>query len=189
MRERIHIRSTPCDLEAASNPSRTLTHAKLALLALAALALALVVAGCAASPSPTPSECVTVQNGVLVNSACDLPGVTPEPELPSVPVSSSSTACTEPAGCVVFTRVGGCGTCHTIAGVSSANTAPVLSDVGARLTVEEIRQSILEPNAVIADPASCEAAPCEPDLMPQNFGETLTAEQIDDLVEYLSSLQ
>lgn len=189
MRERIHIRSTLCGLEAVSNPSPTLNYVKPALLALTALTLALVLAGCAASPTPTPSECVTAQNGVLVNSACDLPGVTPEPQLPSVPVVSSSTSCTEPAGCVVFTRVGGCGTCHTIAGVSSANTAPVLSDVGARLTVDEIRQSILEPNAVIAEPSSCEAAPCEPDLMPQNFGETLTAEQIDDLVEYLSSLQ
>jgi cytochrome c oxidase subunit 2 len=48
------------------------------------------------------------------------------------------------------------------------------------LSAEEIRQSIVDPNAEIAPGY-------QPGVMPQDFGETLTPDQLDALVEYLAS--
>ncbi|MCB0092115.1 MAG: hypothetical protein KDE54_29705, partial [Caldilineaceae bacterium] len=56
--------------------------------------------------------------------------------------------------------------------------------VGSRLTVDEIVQSIREPNAVLAE--VCPAGPCPANVMPQNFAERLSAEQIDTVAQFLS---
>jgi len=85
----------------------------------------------------------------------------------------------------------GCVSCHSletdmvIVGPSMAAFALEAEKGGEDLgiTAEEfIRQSILEPNAVIPEGFS-------PDTMPQNWGEVLTGEQIDNLVAYLMSLE
>lgn len=79
----------------------------------------------------------------------------------------------------------GCSGCHqfdplgTVGGVG-----PNLTQVGGRLSKEQIIQSIMDPNAVIA--AECPAGPCPQGVMPQNFAETLTQEQIDTLASYLA---
>jgi hypothetical protein len=52
--------------------------------------------------------------------------------------------------------------------------------VSERLSADEIRESILDPDAVIA-------TGFQPGLMLQNFGETLTPEELDQLVAYLSN--
>jgi mono/diheme cytochrome c family protein len=55
------------------------------------------------------------------------------------------------------------------------------------LSKDEIAQSIVEPNTVIAE--VCPAGPCPAGVMPQNFAERLSEEQIDTLATYLSEQQ
>ena len=83
----------------------------------------------------------------------------------------------------------GCPGCHTIDAIgATGKVGPDLSQVGARLTSEEIRQSILDPNAVIAE--KCPTGPCpNPSIMPPNFGERFTAKQLEIVVSFLASLK
>ena len=85
----------------------------------------------------------------------------------------------------------GCITCHSlepevvIVGPSMAGFAHEAEEEGEDLgmTAEEfIRESILDPNAVVP-----EGFPA--DTMPVNWGTVLTDEQLDNLVAYLMSLQ
>ena len=64
----------------------------------------------------------------------------------------------------------GCAACHTIDSVSQAAVAvgPNLSNIGGRADAAYIRESILDPNAVIA--AACPAGPCPSGVMPQTVG-------------------
>ncbi len=79
----------------------------------------------------------------------------------------------------------GCGACHAFgpAGTDS-EVGPSLDELtaaaeGAGMPVEEyVRQSIADPNAVIADGY-------QPDVMPDTYENTLTEEQLDGLVQYL----
>lgn len=74
----------------------------------------------------------------------------------------------------------GCTTCHDVKG-ETRQVGPPLTTVAHRLTPEEIRQSILEPDAVVA-----EGFP--PGLMPKDLAENLTAEEIDQLIAYLQEI-
>ena len=85
----------------------------------------------------------------------------------------------------------GCVTCHSlepdvvIVGPSLAHFGEEAVDEGADygMTGEEfVRQSILDPNAVLA-------ADFPPDTMPTNWGDVLTDEQIDNLVAFIMSLE
>lgn len=78
-----------------------------------------------------------------------------------------------------------CFACHQLDALASVGgVGPNLSDVGGRLTPEQIQQSILEPGAVIAE--LCPAGPCPLNTMPQNFSERLTEDQINTIVQFLS---
>jgi cytochrome c oxidase subunit 2 len=86
----------------------------------------------------------------------------------------------------VFTA-NGCGGCHQLADAgSSGTTGPSLDELaqsaeengGGKSPEEYVRESIVEPNAVVV-----EGFP--EGTMPQNFGKDLTPEQIDALVKYL----
>ena len=82
----------------------------------------------------------------------------------------------------------GCNGCHQLdAAGAVGGVGPSLNDVGARLSAEEIATSIKNPNEVIAE--ACPAGPCPEGVMPQNFGERLTAEQIDVVATYLLEQQ
>lgn len=83
----------------------------------------------------------------------------------------------------------GCITCHSLEpGV--VIVGPSQSDVGARaataiegMSAEEyLRQSIVEPNAHLAEGYTA-------DVMYQNFGEELTNSQINDLVAFMLTLK
>ncbi|MCE9646873.1 MAG: nitrite reductase, copper-containing [Chloroflexi bacterium] len=98
---------------------------------------------------------------------------------------------------------GACGSCHTIAGIPNAAgvIAPNLTDVnvaaeehfksgsytGKAKTAEDyIRESILEPNTFVAP--TCPTGPCAANVMPANLSETLTTDEVNSIVTYLSSL-
>jgi len=83
----------------------------------------------------------------------------------------------------------GCPACHTLNAISATGqVGPDLSQAGARLTPDEIRQSILDPSAVIAE--QCPTGPCgKPSVMPPNFGERFTAKQLEMVVSFLASLK
>ena len=72
----------------------------------------------------------------------------------------------------------GCVACHDVL-TDMRRIGPPLTTVGERLSAAEIRESILEPDAVIAEGY-------QKGLMLSNFGETLSPEQLDQLVAYLS---
>lgn len=72
-----------------------------------------------------------------------------------------------------------CGGCHTLAQAgTTGTTGPNLDQALKSMSAAEISQSITDPNAKITPgyPAS---------VMPQNFGQTLTPPQLQQLVAYL----
>ncbi|HVV91715.1 MAG TPA: c-type cytochrome [Solirubrobacterales bacterium] len=82
-------------------------------------------------------------------------------------------------GAQVFAN-NGCGGCHTLAVANSGGTTgPDLDEVLPGKSEKEIEREIVEPNAVITKgyPAN---------VMPQNFKETISSEEIKQLVEFLS---
>ena len=62
--------------------------------------------------------------------------------------------------------------------------APHFDGVGTRLTKDDIRQSILDPNAKVATGFESMRG-----VMPQTFGTMLNAAQLEALVTYLSGLK
>jgi len=120
---------------------------------------------------------------------------------PTTPASDRPTAeaQAEPeasAEVIAAFNAGACGGCHTIPGVPGAvgQVGPDLSNLGAEAadrrsgyTAEEyIRESILDPNAFIAP--NCPTGDCPSNLMPPNFKETLSPEQVEMIVNYLMTL-
>jgi cytochrome c oxidase subunit 2 len=82
-------------------------------------------------------------------------------------------------GAAVFADTG-CGSCHTLnaAGTTGA-TGPNLDESLSDKDVAYIEQSIVDPNQDIAEGFG-------PDIMPQTYGESLSPEELDALVAYLS---
>ena len=94
-----------------------------------------------------------------------MPGAAP-PKVPGGP------------GAQVFAN-NGCGGCHTLAAAKSGGTTgPNLDEVLSGQSAAMIEESIVDPNAKIAKgyPAN---------VMPVNFGETLSPKELEDLVQYL----
>jgi cytochrome c oxidase subunit 2 len=80
-------------------------------------------------------------------------------------------------GKTLFTQQ--CGTCHTLADAGTTQeVGPDLDKVLAGKSADFIRESIVNPNAEIAPGY-------QPGVMPQDFEQKLTAQQLDSLVEYL----
>jgi cytochrome c oxidase subunit II len=75
-----------------------------------------------------------------------------------------------------------CATCHTLADAGAkGQVGPDLDKVLKGKDAAFIKQSILTPDKVIAPGY-------QPGVMPPNFGDTLSAEQVDALVKYLSQV-
>jgi cytochrome c oxidase subunit 2 len=84
-------------------------------------------------------------------------------------------------GAAVF-AANGCGSCHTLAVAKATGTVgPNLANID-KPTKAFIRQSITDPNKVITKGFS-------PDIMPQDFGDKLSPEELNALVEYLLKAQ
>ena len=72
----------------------------------------------------------------------------------------------------------GCGSCHQLAAAQSAGQlGPNLDEVIPGMTEAEIRESIVNPGAVIA--------PGYPNAMPSDYGTKISPEQLNQLIEFL----
>ncbi|MEW5988810.1 MAG: cytochrome c peroxidase [Chloroflexota bacterium] len=119
------------------------------------------------------------------------------PALLHPPVASSAASKNAPdsATSAAFAE-GGCAACHTIPGVANATgkVGPDLTTIGGDAATRKpgldaeayLRESILSPAAFIAP--RCPSGDCPNNVMPSNFGEKLTVEQITLIVNYLLTL-
>lgn len=81
-----------------------------------------------------------------------------------------------------FTGDGGCGACHTLADAgTSGTTGPDLGRALRGQSQADIRTDIVDPNARITPGYQA-------NIMPPNFAQTLTAQQLDGLVAYLATV-
>lgn len=75
----------------------------------------------------------------------------------------------------------GCGACHALADAgSNGKVGPSLNGIGGD-PAAMLKQSIINPNAVVE-------APYPKNVMPQNFGQILTPQQVEALVAYLQKV-
>lgn len=119
----------------------------------------------------------------------------------SMPVLTT-TSNGDPAVIAAFQK-GACGSCHNISGIPGAVgvVGPDLSDInmmaeehindaayaGTAATVEEfLHESIVDPNLFLAP--NCPTGACAPNVMPSTMSQTLTTDEINSIVNYLSGL-
>ena len=83
---------------------------------------------------------------------------------------------------------GGCGACHTIQGIQGAvgTVGPNLCEVGEEVQkgeeeIDDIITEIVDPNAKIAPGYQA-------GIMPTNFGEVFTQEELELMAKYLAQL-
>jgi cytochrome c2 len=81
-------------------------------------------------------------------------------------------------GAQVFAN-NGCAGCHTLAEANAGGvTGPNLDEVLTGQTAAQIDTSIVDPNAAITPGFP-------PNVMPSNYGDTITAQDLNELVQYL----
>ncbi len=111
-------------------------------------------------------------------------------DIPASTTSTTSTSSTAPAGPgiangstdpMTIIRGAGCTGCHTVNG-EGGKIGPDLTHVGSRLSANLIRESILLPDAKTAKGYEKFKG-----VMPKTFGHQLTGEQLEALVQFLSS--
>jgi mono/diheme cytochrome c family protein len=116
-----------------------------------------------------PAKIVTGQDlkdvAAYVGMYAGVPGAAP-PKVPGGP------------GAQVFAS-NGCGGCHALAEAGSGGvTGPNLDEVLPGQSAAMVEQSVLDPNKVIA-----KGFP--PNVMPANYAQTLSPQEVKDLVQYL----
>jgi cytochrome c oxidase subunit 2 len=75
-----------------------------------------------------------------------------------------------------------CASCHTLSDAgASGTTGPNLDESLADMDADQIREAIVNPNADIAQGFG-------PGIMPQNYGDLLSSEELDALVKYLDEV-
>ena len=135
---------------------------------------------------------------IFLLCACGSDSAQPEATLPVEPVEQEQAV-----DMTTVIEKGGCGACHVIPGVASAVGAigPDLSEMGpvaqahlqsgeysgeAALVEDFIFESLVSPDAFI--PTDCPGGDCQAGLMPSNFSEVLTEQEIETITTYLASL-
>jgi cytochrome c2 len=159
------------------------------------------------TPTPNPTDVVlwaTINAGTPtvapLNTIAPVSGAASAGSTQSAPASGDmggmagmdANAPGDPAnGKAIFTGTGGCYACHdtqngvTVVGPSLQHVAGVNIPKHAKAgqsPEDYLRESITAPNAVVV-----EGFPSG--VMPQSFGQTLTAQQINDLIAYLLTLK
>lgn len=115
-------------------------------------------------------------------------------EAPTAPAGDAEN------GQQLYLNEGGCGACHTIEGVEGATgqvgpdhthiatkAEELAQELGLSGPREYLRQSIVEPNAHVSE--DCPTGPCTSGIMPANFGDQFSEEQINDMVAFLMQRQ
>jgi len=119
----------------------------------------------AAEPEETAAE-----------TEANTPGMTIQQPPPPPPAAQEGKA---PNGKIVFSSQG-CGSCHTFKAASATGTVgPDLDTALKGKDATFVHESIVDPNKEIAPGY-------QPNIMPENFGQTLTPTQINDLVAFLT---
>ncbi|MEZ4660575.1 MAG: c-type cytochrome [Caldilineaceae bacterium] len=147
----------------------------------------------AADAAPAAAEAAPADAPAADAPAAEAPA---EDAAPAAAEAPAEAAPVDMAAVTTIVTKGTCGACHVIPGVDIAvgMIGPDLSNIGAEagtrvpgLSAEEyIRQSIMEPNAVIAP--KCPTGDCLPGIMLPNLAEILAPEEIDTIVGYLLTL-
>lgn len=108
-----------------------------------------------------------------------LPAKVPEQDTAAIPEQTETVPPTTPAK-TAEEAIGKyfCAACHTILETESP-VGPNLNNVGTRLSAAEIRQSIIKPNAVIAEGFA-------EGMMPQDFSQKMTVSELEMLIEFLA---
>ena len=114
---------------------------------------------------------------------------------PQVAAAVQAETVASPEVSAVF-NANACGGCHVIPGIPDANgqVGPDLSNLGAEAPTRGsgytaqsyIHESIVNPNAFIA--LKCPAGDCPSYVMPGNYAQRLSVEDLDKMVNYLSTL-
>lgn len=122
-------------------------------------------------------------------TACGGGGAAPAPApTPTVPIGDAANGEKLFKELVLGGSAAGCATCHSlepgvvIIGPSQSDLADrAATRIEGMSAADYIRQSILEPDAYIVEGFTA-------GLMPQNFGEILSEDEIDDIVAYTLTL-
>lgn len=129
-----------------------------------------------------PIELTEVEMGAVVAYLQAKDGGQPTVELPTdVPApEEKAIASAEPPKAAetaeeVLTK-NGCTACHAVLDSPSA-IGPELKTIGSRLSKEEIRESIINPSAVIAEGF--------PPIMPPDFADKMMVKELEMLVDFL----
>lgn len=122
------------------------------------------------------------QGGEVTVTAADLPqgGGTGGEGAAAAEVPSAGATVAAASEPVALMNELGCLVCHQLGDQGNA-VGPALTDVGTRRDADYIRESILDPGAEVAPGYEALAA-----MMPTNFGERMTAAQLESLVEFLA---
>ncbi len=108
-------------------------------------------------------------------------------DVPGVPTAQAGDAVSQ--GKALFNGIGACSSCHATT-PGALLIGPSLAGVGGRAAEQGpkyLEQSILDPSAFLA-PGERFATPQGVSLMPPTYAQTLTPEQVADLVAYLNTL-
>jgi mono/diheme cytochrome c family protein len=114
---------------------------------------------------------VTVSGEDIGSGGTTVPATTPTP---------AATAATDPQEIM---RASQCLVCHKI-GAEGGPIGPDLSTIGSKRDVAYIRRSILDPDRELAPGYEALKG-----VMPKNFGQQLTAGQLEAVVDYLAGLK
>jgi mono/diheme cytochrome c family protein len=115
------------------------------------------------------------QGGAVTVTAADLP--TDRTAAPAGPAPTPATATVDPP---TLLQELGCVACHALDGQGPA-IGPSFDGIGGRASADRIRRGIVDPGAEVAEGYEQVAG-----LMPQTFGNQLSAAQLEILVAFLA---
>ncbi len=118
------------------------------------------------------------QGGEVTVTDSDIQGGGGEVSPAPAPAPVTFSATTDP---MQLLTVNACIGCHGINGIEIP-IGPSFDGMGARLTADQIRRAILDPNAEVGEGFI-------PGLMPPDFGAKLSAQQLEAVVQFLSGLR
>jgi len=103
-----------------------------------------------------------------------------ETEAPAVPAGGGGGGFSDETDPMQLLTVNACIGCHGIDG-ATVPIGPSFDGIGSRISADRIRRGILDPNAEVAEGFESVAG-----LMPATFGQQLSAQQLEILVQFLA---